>query len=105
MRIVFDIASPYYWPQYEPVALELVQRGVEVLCVVHADNDQRFVAAVVSRLQQLQLQHVIASRGEVLRVHAAADADWVVFGNGCSFRSDLPARLCLAISDAAYDKL
>jgi hypothetical protein len=97
VRIVFDIASPYYWPQYEPVALELVRRGVDVQCVVHADNDPRFVAAVVSRLQHLQLQHVIASRGEVLRVHAAADADWAVFGNGCSFRSDLPARVKTAL--------
>ncbi len=86
-RVLFDLRSLYYLPQFEPVARALERRGVEVSYVVYRDPTLGGLLEQVIARQGLQAEWV-TSPEEAAGIYTRRRPDWVVFGH--VFMPDAP---------------
>lgn len=110
MKVYFDIASPYYWPQYQPVYDLLQERGHECLAVLHDTPQNRILA---DQLTDDDLPPFTSCTPEALLNYYNQEApDWIVFGNAAAFSlKDLANKTSTAllyhgigIKSCYYDK-
>lgn len=81
MRIWFDLANLYYWPQYEPVFQLLQKKGHKCFLSVHRRDDNAvLVDKFISTLPHT-VTHEFAYHQNLGSYYAEKRADWIIFGN------------------------
>ena len=87
-RILFDAQHLYYLPQFIPVYEALAARGASCGFVLHRQ------AQALDQLEQVLREAPWPARlvapEELPALYAAERPDWIVFGNHCRFRGELP---------------
>lgn len=98
MKILFDLASLYYWPQYFPVFQELTKRGHSCSLALHTDSvDAEVLRAFVETLPANIAYEVVAEKN-LVRYFQKQAVDWIVFGNdNFDEFSSLPAQTKTAL--------
>lgn len=91
MKLVFDVASFYYLPQYLPVAEELRRRGVASRFLLHADAADPLLPAARAQLEAAGHPCEVVGHGDAaLAWYREQAPDWIVFGNDCRYLDRLP---------------
>ena len=110
MKVYFDIASPYYWPQYQPVFELLRVRGHQCHAVLH-DTPQN--SALASQLEADDFpEFQRCPQAQLAEFYRSASPDWIIFGNSSVIDlKTLPASTSTAllyhgigIKSCYYDK-
>lgn len=91
MNIFFDIAELYYLPQFLPVYYELKNRGANCSFIFYGMNDMEDILEKIVEKEQLPVKRA-KSREDGLSIYKDASPDWIIFGNNCSFLSELPKK-------------
>ncbi|HET6725421.1 MAG TPA: CDP-glycerol glycerophosphotransferase family protein [Gammaproteobacteria bacterium] len=82
MNILFDLASLYYWPQYEPVFFELTRRGHTCKVCVHAhDENTGPIDHFLEQVRTPSAFHLVPEQRR-LEEYVWDAPDWIVFGDG-----------------------
>lgn len=81
MKIWFDLANLYYWPQYEPVYRELTRRGHECAIAVHrSERDISLVEAFLEK-ESKTFSFKMVDPDQLGDFYRLEEPDWIVFGN------------------------
>ena len=91
MLVCFDLPHLYYLPQYSPVVVELVRRGIKCRVIAYrGDGDQNVIADAV---QQLGVQVEWVDHDEAaLAEYKRCEPDWLICGNTLTGLQSLSKR-------------
>lgn len=81
MKIWFDLASLYYWPQYEPVYRELTQRGHDCSVAVHRNDRDISLVETFLKKDGKSFNYVMVDPDALGSFYRQKSPDWIVFGN------------------------
>jgi len=82
MQICFDLYSPYYWPQYEPVYNELVAQGHECYILAYKSNQHEAPETDFFNDLAQSLPVDFIEEKSALSYYQQKQPDWIIFGNG-----------------------
>lgn len=82
MKVFFDLASIYYYPQYYPVIHELSGRGHHCSLMIYLDDRNRDSVALFLEKNEFSVPvYQVDSESDALELYHEHQPDWIIFGN------------------------